>query len=220
MAKVFMSSVQRIARNTTVLLVANVASFALGFFFTMYVARYLGAEGFGVLAFALAFTAVFGVLTDIGLQPLMVREIARDEALARKYIANVSALKILLVTITFGLIALVINLMDYPAETIKVVYLMALSVVFNAFSTMLYGVFRAYERMEFEALGQVLSSALVLSGAFYAMSHDFSVVGFALLYCIASVVTLGYSAIISAWRFVLPSIEIDLGFWKKTLKQA
>ena len=41
-----MSTVQRIARNTTLLLLSNVASFVLGFFITMYVARYLGAQGF------------------------------------------------------------------------------------------------------------------------------------------------------------------------------
>jgi O-antigen/teichoic acid export membrane protein len=215
-----MSNVQRIARNTTLLLLSSVAGFVLGFFFTMYVARHLGAEGFGVLAFALAFTAIFGVLTDIGLQTLMIREIARDRTLARKYLGNIAVLKIFLVIITFGLIALAINLLHYPAETIKVVYLIALSVVFNAFSTMFYGVFRAYERMEFEALGGVLSGGLLLAGALWAIGHDFSISGFALIYFIASAITLGYGVIISAWKFVLPRVEIDVKFWKQTLKEA
>jgi len=30
----------------------------------MYAARYLGAEGFGVYSFALAFAAIFGVFSD------------------------------------------------------------------------------------------------------------------------------------------------------------
>jgi O-antigen/teichoic acid export membrane protein len=215
-----MSNVQRIARNTTVLLASNVTSFVLGFFFIMYVARYLGAEGFGVLSFALAFTAIFGVFTDIGLQMLMIREIARDKALARKFMGNIAVLKILLTIVTFGLIALTINLLDYPEQTIKVVYLMALSVVFNAFSTMFYGVYRAYERMEFEALGGVLGGALTLAGAFWAISHHYSIVGFAWIYFIVSVIALGYSFGVSAWKFVMPRVEIDLAFWKEALKQA
>jgi O-antigen/teichoic acid export membrane protein len=40
-----MSTVQRIAKNTGVLLVAQVASYLLAFFYTMYIARYLGAAG-------------------------------------------------------------------------------------------------------------------------------------------------------------------------------
>jgi O-antigen/teichoic acid export membrane protein len=215
-----MSNVQRIARNTTLLLVSSVAGFVLGFFFTMYVARHLGAEGFGVLSFALAFTAIFGVLTDVGLQTLMIREIARDKSLAQKYLGNVAVLKIFLAIITFGLIALAINLLHYPAETIRVVYLIGLSVVFGAFSTMFYGIFRAHERMEFEALGGVLSGALLLAGALYAISHEYSVVGFALIYSIVSAVTLGYSFFISAWKFTMPRIEVDLVFWKETLRQA
>ncbi len=51
-----MNAVRRIAKNTLVLLVAQVVSMGLGFFHTMYTARYLRAEGFGVLSFVLAFT--------------------------------------------------------------------------------------------------------------------------------------------------------------------
>lgn len=215
-----MSNVQRIARNTTLLLLSNVATFVLGFFFTMYVARHMGAAGFGVLSFALAFTAIFGVLTDIGLPTLMIREIARDKTLAQKYLGNIAVLKIFLSIITFGLIALTINLLHYPAETIRVVYLIGLSVIAGAFGQMFYAVFRAHERMEFEALGGALGGALLLGGALYAISHDFSIAGFALVYFAASIIMLGYCFVVSAWKFPLPRIEVDLGFWKETLKLA
>ena len=39
---------QRIAKDTGVLLASQVVSYVIGFFFVMYTARYLGAEGFGV----------------------------------------------------------------------------------------------------------------------------------------------------------------------------
>jgi len=215
-----MSNVQRIARNTTLLLLSSVASFILGFFFTMYVARYLAAEGFGVLSFALAFTAIFGVLTDIGLQTLMIREITRDKSLAQKYLRNVAALKVLLSIITFGLIALVANLLHYPAETVRVIYLLGLSVVLGSFSSMFYGVFRAYERMEFEALGGALGGALLLAGAFWGIHHNYSVAGFAWVYFVTSIIMLGYCFVVSAWKFTMPRIEVDLSFWKETLKLA
>ncbi len=61
-----MNVIQRIAKNTMVLLLSGIVSKALGFFYVMYTARYLGAEEFGVLSFALAFTGIFGVFTDLG----------------------------------------------------------------------------------------------------------------------------------------------------------
>lgn len=77
-----MNTIQRIAKHTGVLLVSQIASYILGFFFVMYTARYLGAEGFGILSFALAFTGIFGVFADLGLRQLTVREVARDKTLA------------------------------------------------------------------------------------------------------------------------------------------
>jgi len=45
----------------------------------MYTARYLGAEGFGILSFALAFTGIFGVFADLGLRQLTVREVTEPK---------------------------------------------------------------------------------------------------------------------------------------------
>lgn len=151
-----MNTVQRIAKNTGVLLLSQLASYILGLFFIMYTARYLGAEGFGILSFALAFTGIFGVFADFGLSTLTVREVARDKLLAGKYLGNIAVMKVILVVVTFGLIALTINLLGYPQQTITVVYLVALSVIFNSFSGMLYSIFRAYEKMEYQSLGQIL----------------------------------------------------------------
>jgi O-antigen/teichoic acid export membrane protein len=50
-----MSTAQRIAKNTTALLVAQVASCLLAFFYMMYTARCRGAAGFGILSFAQRF---------------------------------------------------------------------------------------------------------------------------------------------------------------------
>lgn len=215
-----MNTVQRIAKNTGVLLVSRIASYTLGFFFIMYTARYLGAEGFGILSFALAFTGIFGVFSDLGLSTLTVREVARDKSLASKYLGNIAVMKIFLVIITFSLIALTINLLGYPEQTIKVVYLVALSNIFSAFTSMFNSVFRAYEKMEYQSVGHILSSILMLSGALFAISQGFSVVEFASIYFLVSAVVLGYSFVISIWKFTKPKIEFDWRFLKPTIKEA
>ncbi|CAD6490802.1 MAG: Polysaccharide biosynthesis protein [Candidatus Argoarchaeum ethanivorans] len=215
-----MNTVQRIAKNTGVLLASQVVSYILGFFFIMYTARYLGAEGFGVLSFAIAFTGIFGVFADLGLQPLTVREVAKDKSLAGKYLGNIAVMKMILVIVTFGLIAFFINLLGYPEQTIKVVYLVALSIVFGTFSGMFNSVFQAYEKMEYASVGHILRSALMLSGALLAISQGFNVVGFASIYFLVNAVVLVYVFAVCAWKFVLPKIEVDWGFWKPTIKEA
>jgi len=215
-----LNTVQRIAKNSLVLLASNIISKILSFFYVMYIARYLGAEGFGILSFALAFTGIFGVFSDLGLSTLTVREVARDKSLAGKYLGNITIIKIFLVIITFGLIAITINLLDYPTQTIKVVYFLALSVIFSSFSNIFNSIFQAYEKMEYQSIEQILSSTLMLVGALFSISQRFSVVGFASIYFMVSAISLGYSFVVCVWKFTKPKIEVDWSFWKPTIKEA
>ncbi len=56
-------------------------------------ARLLEARGFGVYSFAFAFAEMFAVLTDLGLHPILVREIARDRAGAPRLLGGALVLK-------------------------------------------------------------------------------------------------------------------------------
>ncbi len=222
-----MNTIQKIAKNTGALFTGRVTGHVLSFLCMMYIARYLGPSNFGILTFALAFTGIFSVITDFGLQPLIVREIARDKSLASKYLANISGMKIILVPVTFGLIALTINLLGYPIQTIKVVYLIGLSVVFSAFTTMFYSIFQSYERMEYQSLGMILRGILMLFGVIFCANYDFSIAGFATLYFLVSIVVLVYSFIILRMKFSFlflawfsQKIEVDWSFWKSTIKAA
>ncbi len=215
-----MNTTRRIARNTAILTIAEVVTAVINLFFTMYVARYLGAEGFGLLSFALAFTAIFGVFTDIGLNQLTTREVARDKTLALKYLGNITSLKVILNVATFGLIALTVNLLGYPAQTKNVVYLSSLFLVANAFCVMFYSIFQAYEKMEFVTFGRVLNAVLLMAGALFAVVQHLSVISFALIYFLSSAVTLLCNVGFSIWKFAKPHFDVDLSFWGKTLKQA
>ncbi len=199
-----------------------------GFFYIIYTARYLGAEGFGVLSFALALTAIFAVLTDIGLHPLTIREVARNRTLAAKYLANLTTIKIILSTLTFVLIAVVINIMDYPAKTVGVVYIITLSVLVSSFTTMIYSIFHAHERMEFQSAGQIISSTIMFIGAMLAINAGLDLTVFATLYLVAALTSLIYSLLILATNFKevcldwcrLKIFKFDIPFWQTTMKKA
>ncbi len=62
-----MSTARTIAKNTAVLFTATIISYILTFFVNIYIARYLGAEGFGILSLAIALTGIFTIFTDLGL---------------------------------------------------------------------------------------------------------------------------------------------------------
>lgn len=221
-----MSTVRTIAKNTTVLAVAQVASYLLGFFYTVYIARSLGVASFGIITFAAAITSIFGPLADLGLASLMIREVARDKSAARRYLAQLTLMKMLLAVATFGAIALTVFLGDYPWQTVLAVYLLAISLLVNSFNGMVYSVFNASEKMEYPALGQFLNAALMFIGVMVAVRYHVNVVGFAFLYVYASVAVLIYSLVVLRRQFAsaAPSLasilKPEFAFWKDTLRQA
>jgi O-antigen/teichoic acid export membrane protein len=215
-----MSIVQTISKNTAVQLLSTLIAKLFAFFSGMYAARFLGANGFGILSFALAFTAIISVFADLGLQQIIVRDVARNKSLAEKYLGNIIIIKIILSIFTFIITAIIIHYVSYPDLTIKIIYLITLSVIFNSFSFIFYSITRAFERMEYLSLGQVLSSALMFAGTFFIISHGFDVIGFAFLYCLIGLVILLYSSAVCSWKFVSPKIEFDLSFCKIVIKDA
>ena len=215
----YMSEARKIAKNTTVLLISQIIGYILAFFYTIYTARYLGASGFGIISFALALGAILSIFTELGLSTLTVREVSRDKTLANKYIGNTLALKIILSSITLISMVLVVTLLHYPPQIAAVIYFITLSFVVGAFTSIFYSIFQAYEKMEYQSIGQILNSIIMFTGILLIIKYQLSIVDFSLIYLIASIISLVYGVIVCIRYFVLPKIEIDLKLWKFVLSK-
>jgi PST family polysaccharide transporter len=82
---------------------------AVGFIVSIFVARYLGAEGFGLFNYALAFVAVFRVTANLGLEEILVRELVRYPKQNHEILGTAFALRMIGATLTIGLIAFVVQ---------------------------------------------------------------------------------------------------------------
>jgi len=215
-----MSSERTLAKNTTVLLIANVLSYLLGFFTTLYTARYLGVEGFGILSLALSITGIFGVLTDFGLTTLTIREVSRDKSLANKYIGNTAVMKFFLSLLTFGVVALFVYIIGYPQTVANVIYIITLSVIMAAFSGIFNSIFQAYEKMEYLSLTIVLNASIMILGVLLVIFYGLDIVILSSVYFFSSLLVLIITFIIFSKRFFMPNMSLDLSFWKLTFQES
>ena len=162
----------------------------------------------------------FGVITNFGLDPLTVREVARDKSLARKYLANGIALKLIFGALTFLIVSLVVNLLGYPEITRKVVYIITVSTIIVGISNLFNDIYQAFEKMEFMSTGEMLNSIMLFVFAIYIIKLKLDVVYFAITYLIVKLIVLSYHIIVTTWKFLKPKIEIELGFWRSVVKEA
>jgi O-antigen/teichoic acid export membrane protein len=85
---------------------------------------------------------------------------------------------------------------------------------------MFYAVFQAFEKMEYQSIGQILSSSFLLAGSLIIIHFGLGIFDFACLYLIISFITLFYSVLLYFRKFTLPHFEVDWHFWKRIIKTA
>ncbi|MBP0017664.1 MAG: flippase [Cyanobacteria bacterium SBLK] len=78
MLKKMNPNLRKIIANTTWLFGEKILQLFLGLFVGVWVARYLGPENFGLYNYVIAIVSLFGVIANLGLDQIIVRDISRD----------------------------------------------------------------------------------------------------------------------------------------------
>ena len=209
-----MNPIQRIAKNIGVLAISQVITSIFGFFLLIYIARYLGEVGFGKYSFALSFTVLFVVFSDIGISNLVVREIARNKELTNEYLTNISIIKFLLSFLAFGFIAVTINLMEYPQDTIYIVYLFGIYTILTSFAQTFKSIFQAHERMEYTAVVMIIEKIILISLVFFVIFSGYGLIELGYAYVFVGIVDVLLSFSVVLIKIAKPKPTINFPLWK------
>ena len=146
-----MSLARRASLNIALKALGELGRFAWALLLIL-VARHLGGESLGRIAFAYSFTTIFVLLTDLGMNILVVREVARDRDAAGYYLGNLLSIKLISAPVTFGLIAAAITLSGYSSDVVTVVLLFAGIAIARGVLQLYGAVFSGLEVMGREAV--------------------------------------------------------------------
>ena len=211
---------KKTAKNAGILFAANIISKALNFLYVVYLARYLGAGGFGIISFALAFTLILGVFADLGLQSLSLREISRSKNEAGRYFSNIAFIKIILGIIIFSLLVIAVKRLDYSRDAARVIYLIGLSIIVSSFNNFIYAVYQAREDVKYMGIGNILNSLSMLAGISAAAYFKSGIIIFSGVFLVSAIIVLLYNLTVISYKFFRPKLAADLKFWKKLIKGA
>ncbi len=152
-----MHAVQKIIKNTGVIIIGNGIFRLLSMFVTIYLARYLGTAGFGKYSFVFVFIAFFGIIADMGLRMILIREMSREPTISSKLVGNAYAMKMFLAIPAVALPMLAITFMHYPTDTTYYVYVTSLTLIFFSFNDLYEGIFQANLSMKYSIIAKLSS---------------------------------------------------------------
>ncbi len=215
-----MNTGQRIAKNTRILTFTNVTNNLLLFVFTIYIARYLGSSEFGKFMFAVAFSTISFRLTELGLNILTTREVARDKTLATKYLSNTFSIRFVSSIITLLLVFLIVDLLNYSYDTKLAIYVISLSLAIESFVQLFLSTFRAFEQMEYQAIVIITGQLIRVSLGLYLLFSGYGLVELVFVFLVSSFFKFVLGLSIMLKKFAVFKPEIDLEFCKDILRKS
>lgn len=211
---------RRIFKNTLWITAANIIGKGLAFLLTIYIARYLGDSLYGKFSFALSLVGILAVIADFGLGNFAIREIARSNEQTKKYLDNIIVIKILLGIITFASILMSLILLDKDDLTKQLTYLAGLYIIINTFEQFFYTVFRAWEKIKFEAICHITYNVFLFILGIIFIKLNFSAHSLMTAYVLATCLSFFLSITFIRKYFIKFKVEFDFLFWKKILKES
>jgi O-antigen/teichoic acid export membrane protein len=129
-------------------------------FVTIYVARYLGPEEFGLLSYALAIVAVFMAISRLGMESILVRDLAKYPLQVKSYMAT--AFGLMIVAAVVGLVILCTLMYFFESDTQTKVYvcIIAIGLLFQTLLVVDYS-FQAQIQAKYSSIAK--STALGVS---------------------------------------------------------
>lgn len=138
---------QRAARNATALALSNIVSKGVLFAWQLILARWLGAEGYGIYGTIGALLAVGAAIPDFGMGLIVIRDVANRPQDANRYLTATLTLQPILAALGYVVLMLAAFLLGYEAELRALLAFAALSLLVDALGNMCHNQLLAVERM-------------------------------------------------------------------------
>ena len=202
-----------IAKNAAFMTMASVGQKLVAFVYFTLIARHIGVVGTGKYFFALSFTTIFVVFVDLGLTNVLVRESAKLKTKIQAYFSTILSVKIVLAGLSYIGVVVLINIMGYPVETRQLVYLSAVTMLFDSLHLSIYGVLRSIGNLKYEAISIVGSQAISLVLGTIFLYLDFPIIFLILAITITSFFNVCYATFVLYKKYqikLLPKYDPEI----------
>ncbi len=232
------STARRVAKNSLAPMALTLFNRGISLAFAAFMLRVLGPADAGKYYYAVVVFGWFEIITNYGLNALLMRDVARDRAHANRYLVNTTILRLALgVVVIPALAALLLLRQTLPsfvlpfglgafhpdrltADTLWAIALLVLAQAPATISTGLSALFYAYEQAEYPATVSTLTTLATVSLGTIALVLGWGFVGLAATSIVVNFITLVVLSAL-AWRLIFrPRLEFDLAFQRHALRES
>ena len=139
-------------------------------FILIYSARVLGADSFGIFSLGISLAAVFTILSDMGINAVLVKEGVKSDDTRHRHFASAFLVKFPLLAI-FSVISAIIAFIyaNRIPEVIPTLPFIIAVFAFDSLRDLIGSLARSLDRMDLDAKGQVVTNIAIVAFALAAL---------------------------------------------------
>ena len=165
-----MSIKGKVFYNTAAQLVGKAATTVTTLVLTVLITRRFGPSGYGDFTVMMAYSALFYIVADFGLNAIALRDFATDEKKISRYFKNLVGLRLVMALGLFLIAAVALIFFPY-SRLVKIGVLISLLTIFTqALYTTANAVFQSKLRYDLSVLAAILGSVTILGLSFLAIN--------------------------------------------------
>jgi O-antigen/teichoic acid export membrane protein len=209
---------RRVARGTFVRAAGELTAKLASVVFFVILARELGEEGFGDFIFGMSLSTVLLSAAAFGTDELLTREVARDHGRLDVLYSNIFVIKAGMLVALLGVLALIVLIGGYSAETRLAVEIIGIGVALEVLLKTPFAALQAFERMKYIAWALVLQRTLLAALGVAILAAGGGLVPVSVALPIAAAVAVA-AAVFWLYRHVArPRFSVDRSTWVAILK--
>lgn len=186
-------------RNSVMVVGARAVAKLAVFVVIVLLWRHLGADQYGRFATMIVYVTLVGIIADLGLQTVFIRDVSRDRTVLTRYLANLLSARLLLSLLALVILAAALRLFSpalYPYTVAAFVLLLTTS-----YSSLLRAVFYIRGRLGYEAIAIVAESLLLLGLTLVAIERQATWDVFLWVYSASYLFTCVFAFGVIRWRW-------------------
>lgn len=158
-----------VARNTVVMLGAQLITWISSFILLLFLPRYLGSAQYGQLYLAISIAMILSVVIDFGGKFLIPKEVAQDKGKTAKILVSYIGVRSIIWTISLCFFIVFAFIVDYSSTIKWLILILGITKLWEGLSKAIRSCFQGHEMMEYPSIGVIVQKVFVSVAAVTAL---------------------------------------------------
>lgn len=168
---------KEILKQASWLIIVQILTKVIGFFYIIFLAKSLGVEHFGLYTVSFAYFSIISSIADFGFNRFLIREISKEKNKTNELLWNTVLLRLAFASVLFAVFSVVLYLLDRDILRVNLILMASLAVLPQVIGITFEGVFIALKNLKFSALILFISAITMSLSGWFLVVNGFGVAG-------------------------------------------